>query len=141
VVHGRLLLHLPTAAGAGDRVPLPPCIRVGDSGNTEVSLEIEDRAKHTTVSRINADAVVVSITGSASHDGGQSEIIALMAKTLTLRPTHLTLLRGGGSRNRVLVVEVLSPRIVYARLRGLPPPQRKAGAEGARKPKPWFHGL
>jgi hypothetical protein len=51
------------AAGAGDRVPVPPCIRVGESGNVEVTLEIEDREKHVTIGKITADAVRVHITG------------------------------------------------------------------------------
>eukprot|EP00882_Tetradesmus_deserticola_P012365 GHRQ01013105.1.p1 GENE.GHRQ01013105.1~~GHRQ01013105.1.p1 ORF type:complete len:212 (+),score=97.34 GHRQ01013105.1:546-1181(+) len=51
-------------AGAGDRVPVPPCIRVGESGNVEVTLEIEDREKHVTIGKITADAVRVHITGA-----------------------------------------------------------------------------
>eukprot|EP00882_Tetradesmus_deserticola_P008373 GHRQ01008830.1.p1 GENE.GHRQ01008830.1~~GHRQ01008830.1.p1 ORF type:complete len:246 (+),score=127.10 GHRQ01008830.1:546-1283(+) len=127
-------------AGAGDRVPVPPCIRVGESGNVEVTLEIEDREKHVTIGKITADAVRVHITGNAKHESAQQEILALMAKTLTLRLTNLTLLRGSGSHNRVLVVEMLNTRQVYARLRGLPPPQRQ-DKPGFRKPKPWHHGL
>jgi hypothetical protein len=63
-----------------------------------------------------------------------------MAKTLTLRLTNLTLLRGSGSDKRVLVVEMLNTRQVYARLRGLPMPTRQ-DKPGFRKPKPWHHGL
>eukprot|EP00879_Flechtneria_rotunda_P018301 GHRR01019198.1.p1 GENE.GHRR01019198.1~~GHRR01019198.1.p1 ORF type:complete len:141 (+),score=24.40 GHRR01019198.1:367-789(+) len=129
-------------AGAGDRVPVPPCIRVGDSGNVEVSIEIEDRQQHATIAKITADHVRVHITGSANHDSAQQEILALMAKTLSLRLTNLTLLRGTSNRHKVLVVEMLTTRQVYARLRGLPPPQRRAdGQPGYRKGKPWHHGL
>jgi uncharacterized protein YggU (UPF0235/DUF167 family) len=126
---------------AGDRVPLPPCIRVGDSGNCEVTMEIEDKQQHATIAKITPDAVRVHITGSASHDSAQQEVLALMAKTLTLRPTQLTLLRGSSSSKRVLVVEMLTTRQVYARLRGIPMPQRRQDQPGHRKPKPWHHGL
>lgn len=125
----------------GDRVPLPPCIRVGESGNCEVTLEIEDRQQHATIAKITADAVRVHLTGNASHGSAQQELLALMAKTLTLRPTQLTLLQGSSSRNRVLVVEMLTTRQVYARLRGIPMPQRRQDQPGSRKPKPWHHGL
>lgn len=129
---------------AGDKTPVPPCIKVGESGNVEVTLEIEDRQKHTTIGKISADSVKVHITGNASHDSAQQEILALMAKTLALRLTNLTLLRGSGSRNKVLVIEMLNTRQVYARLRGVPPPQRRQqqeGQPGFKKPKPWHHGL
>ncbi|KAF8069384.1 hypothetical protein HT031_001499 [Scenedesmus sp. PABB004] len=130
------------AAGAGDKIPVPPCIRVGESGNVEVTLELEDRQPHSAVGKISADAVRVAITGSASHEGANAEVMVLMAKCLSLRHNNLTLLRGSSKTGRVLVVEMLSTRQVYARLRGLPMPQRK-GADGGpqRKGKPWHHGL
>jgi hypothetical protein len=80
------------------------------------------------------------LAGNAKHESAQQEILALMAKTLTLRLTNLTLLRGSGSHNRVLVVEMLNTRQVYARLRGVPMPTRQ-DKPGFRKPKPWHHGL
>lgn len=126
---------------AGDKVPLPPCIRVGESGSCEVTLEIEDKQQHATIAKITADAVKVHITGSAGHDSAQQEVLALMAKTLTLRPTQLTMLRGSGANKRVMVVEMLTTRQVYARLRGIPMPQRRQDQPGHRKPKPWHHGL
>jgi uncharacterized protein YggU (UPF0235/DUF167 family) len=84
--------------------------------------------------------IIVTLAGNAKHESAQQEILALMAKTLTLRLTNLTLLRGSGSHNRVLVVEMLNTRQVYARLRGLPMPTRQ-DKPGFRKPKPWHHGL
>lgn len=128
-------------AGAGDRVPVPPCIRVGESGNVEVTIELEDREKHVAIGKITADAVRVHITGNAKHESAQQEVLALMAKTLTLRLTNLTLLRGASSHSRVLVVEMLNTRQVYARLRGIPMPQRQQDKPGFGKPKPLHHGL
>ena len=124
-------------------MPLPPCIRVGESGNCEVTLELEDRQQHATIGKIAPEAVHVHLTGSASHGSAQQELLALMAKTLTLRPTQLTLLQGAepSSTRRVLVVEMLTTRQVYARLRGIPMPQRRQDQPGHRKPKPWHHGL
>lgn len=129
-----------TRAG-GDRTPLPPCIRVGDSGNCEVTLELEDKQQHTMIGKITPEAVKVHIMGSAAHDSSQAEVLALMSKILTLRNHQLTLLRGDTPRSRVLVVEMLSARAVYARLRGIPMPQRRQDQPGFRKPKPWYHGL
>lgn len=123
---------------------MPPCIRVGESGNVEVTLEIEDRQPHTTIAKIAAEHVKIHITGNANHESAQQEILAFMAKTLVLRLNNLTLLRGSSNRNKVLVVEMLSTRQIYARLRGLPMPQRKQqgdGPAGYRKPRPWHHGL
>ncbi|KIY95070.1 hypothetical protein MNEG_12893 [Monoraphidium neglectum] len=37
---------------ASDRIPVPPCIRKGESGSTEVVLELEDRQQHTAVAKI-----------------------------------------------------------------------------------------
>lgn len=122
-------------------MPVPPCIRVGESGNVEVTLELDDRQQHTSIGRITADAVAVSITGSANHESAAQEVLALMAKTLTLRLNNLTLLRGASARQRLLVVEMLPMRVVYARLRGVPPPKRPELKDGQRKAKPWFHGL
>lgn len=130
-----------TCYSSGERAPVPPCIKVGDSGNCEVAIEIEDRQAHITVGKISAEAVKVHITGSASQESSQNEILALMAKILTLRLNNLTLLRGATNRNRTLVVEMLSTRQVYARLRGIPMPQRRQDQPGSRKPKPWHHGL
>jgi hypothetical protein len=127
-----------------DRTPLPPCVRVGESGNVEVTLELVDKQAHATIAKITADAVRVHLTGSASADTNpnQQELLALMAKLLTLRPTQLTLLRGpSGPASRVLVVEMLTARQVYARMRGIPMPARRQDAPGFRKPKPWHHGL
>jgi uncharacterized protein YggU (UPF0235/DUF167 family) len=114
---------------------------VGESGNCEVTVEIEDKQQHATIAKITADAVRIHLTGNASHDSAQQELLALMAKTLTLRPTQLTLLRGSDSGKRVLVIEMLTTRQVYARLRGIPMPQRRQDQPGHRKPKPWHHGL
>lgn len=83
----------------------------------------------------------VHIIGNAGQSSAQQELLALMAKTLTLRPTQLTLLAGSTSKHRVLVVEMLTTRQVYARLRGIPMPQRRQDQPGHRKPKPWHHGL
>lgn len=104
-------------------------------------MEIEDKQQHATIAKITPDAVRVHITGSTSHESAQQEVLALMAKILTLRPTQLTLLRGSSSSKRVLVVEMLTTRQVYARLRGIPMPQRRQDQPGHRKPKPWHHGL
>jgi hypothetical protein len=116
---------------------------VGASGNCEVTLELQEKQPHATIAKITADAVRVAITGSAGHDNAsQQEVLALMAKILTLRPTNLTLLRHGeGPTGRMLVVEMLTARQVYARLRGIPMPARRQDAPGHRKPKPWHHGL
>lgn len=122
-------------------MPLPPCIRVGESGSCEVVVELEGGHKHATIAKISADAVHIHITGNATNESAQQELLALMAKTLTLRPTQLTLLRGSSPTNKVLVIEMLSTRAVYARLRGIPMPQRRQDQPGHRKPKPWHHGL
>lgn len=82
-----------------------------------------------------------SLAGNAKHESAQQEVLALMAKTLTLRLTNLTLLRGASSHSRVLVVEMLNTRQVYARLRGIPMPQRQQDKPGFGKPKPLHHGL
>jgi hypothetical protein len=67
-----------------------------------------------------------------------------MARTLNMRLTQLTLVRGSSPRHKVLVVEMLSPRAVYLRLRGIGP---KHGRDGdgqhgpQRKKRPWHAGL
>jgi uncharacterized protein YggU (UPF0235/DUF167 family) len=129
--------------GAADRIPVPPCIRVGDSGSTEVTLEIEDKQAHAAIAKITADVVRVHITSNASHEVAQQELLALLARNLSMRLTQLTLVRGSSPRHKVLVVEMLSPRQVYQRLRGLgPKPGGGKGEEGAgRKKRPWHAGL
>lgn len=51
-------------------MPVPPCIRVGESGNVEVTIELEDREKHVAIGKITADAVRVHITGARQKCGG-----------------------------------------------------------------------
>lgn len=123
---------------------MPPCIHKGESGSTEVSVEIDDRSQHTAVGKITAEHVRMHITGNAVHDVAQQELLALAARTLGVRLTQLTLVRGSGPRHKILVVEGLTPSLVYRRLKGEAPPKpderRREGGDG-RKRRPWHHGL
>lgn len=125
-------------------MPVPPCIRKGESGSTEVTVDIDDRSQHVAVGKITAEAVRMHITGNASHDVAQQELLALAARTLGCRLTQLALVRGSGPRNKVLIVEGLTPAQAYRRLKGEAPPkpdERRQQGEGGRKRRPWHHGL
>ena len=150
---------------AGDRVPVPPCIRRAATGAaTEAVLELEDRQPHAAVGRITADAVLVHLTGSASGDAAQHELLQLLSRVLNLRLPQLMLARGAHAKQRVLTVEGLTPRQVYRALRGDAPRPGGAGGSGrggrgrgdggggggrhgggrhggGRGRKPWYSGL
>lgn len=126
--------------GGSDKVPVPPCIKKGDSGSTEVVLEIEDKQAHAAIAKISADSVRVHITSNASHEVANQELLQLLSRALGLRLTQIALVRGSSSRNKVLMVELLSPRTVYLRLKGDAPRQPKE-EEGGRRRRPWHAGL
>jgi uncharacterized membrane protein YgcG len=137
VFHAQTLTHEPPSAAppsllllpaaASDRIPVPPCIRKGDSGSTEVTIEIEDRQPHATVAKITSDAVRVHLTGSISSDVAQQELLQLMSRVFNLRLTQMMVMRGAHSKQRLLTVEMLTPRQVYRALRGDGP---KPGGRG-----------
>jgi len=134
---------------------VPPCIRKGDSGSTEVVLELEDRQSHTAVAKITHDAVRIHLTGSASSEAAQHELMQLMSRVLNMRLTQMVIMRGLNSKQRILTVEQLTPRQVYRALRGDGPKPKdgEAGGRGAGRGgggggrggrggrRPWFAGL
>ena len=121
---------------------MPPCIRLGESGSTEVAIELEDKQAHAAIAKITADCVRIHLTSNASHEVAQNELLALMARILSMRLTQLTLVRGSSSRHKILVIEMLSPYTVYQRLRGIPYKHAgKAEEQGQRKRRPWHAGL
>eukprot|EP00798_Chlamydomonas_sp_ICE-L_P016324 gene16324-22514_t len=103
----------------GGRLLVPPCIARNASGQTEVKVEIEDRAHRQALVRINADGVRIHTTTNVGNEGAAEEILQLFAKILSARLTQLQLqktgLKGGG-RNRVLIVDHLSPQEVFEKL-------------------------
>ncbi|GBF95525.1 hypothetical protein Rsub_08506 [Raphidocelis subcapitata] len=137
---------------AGDRVPVPPCIRKGDAGSTEVVLELEDRQPHAAVAKITSDAVRVHLTGHTSSEAAAHELLQLMSRVLNMRLTQMVVMRGANSKQRILTVEMLTPRQVYRALRGeAPKPGARGGEEAGgrsgggggrgRGRRPWFAGL
>jgi uncharacterized membrane protein YgcG len=134
-------------------VPVPPCIRKGDAGSTEVVLELEDRQPHAAVAKITSDAVRVHLTGHASSEAAQQELLQLMSRVLNMRLTQMVVMRAGvNSKQRILTVEMLTPRQVYRALRGeAPKPGARGGEEAGgrsgggggrgRGRRPWFAGL
>ncbi|KAI8467127.1 MAG: hypothetical protein J3K34DRAFT_387095 [Monoraphidium minutum] len=141
---------------AGDKVPVPPCIRKGDSGVTEVVIEVEDRQPHSAVAKITADAVRVHLTGGANSEAAQQELLQLMSRVLNMRLGQMVVMRGDGPKQRLLTVEALQPRQVYRALRGEGKGGREEGGPGGRGGggrgggrdggrgrgrRPWFAGL
>jgi hypothetical protein len=125
-----------------------------------VVLEIEDRQPHAAVAKITADAVRIHLTGSASSEVAQQELLQLMSRVLNLRLTQMMVSRGSSGKQRVLTVEMLTPRQVYRSLRGdgAKPGGRGEGDGGGRGGgrgdgrsgrgdgrgrgrRPWFAGL
>jgi uncharacterized membrane protein YgcG len=138
---------------------VPPCIRKGESGSTEVTIEIEDRQPHATVAKITSDAVRVHLTGSISSEVAQQELLQLMSRVLNMRLTQMMVMRGAHGKQRLLTVEMLTPRQVYRALRGDGPKPggrgddaggrggrgggaRDGGGGGrGRGRRPWYAGL
>jgi hypothetical protein len=147
--------HPPYPPGAGDKVPVPPCIRVGEGGSTEVVLEIEDRQAHSAIAKITSDAVRVHLTGGANSAAAQQELLQLMSRVFNMRLAQMVVTPGpAGGKQRVLTVENLTPRQVYRALRGGGRddggPGGRGGRDGGRGGRdggrgrgrrPWFAGL
>ena len=103
------------AAGGGADAPVPPCIQRTNAGTTQVAIDIEDRARHAAVSKIGADEVAVAVM-SKTHQAND-ELLTFLGKTLRLRASDMSLVRGWSTRSKLLIVKGLTPREVYDRLR------------------------
>lgn len=86
------------------RPPIPPCI-LDANGKVQVAIELEDAADKPAVVKVTADSVLVRVTVNVTSSKLTEELLALMAKVLSCRPSHLTLLKGWNARSRLLMVE------------------------------------
>ncbi|GAX83996.1 hypothetical protein CEUSTIGMA_g11421.t1 [Chlamydomonas eustigma] len=104
---------------AGEKLLVPPCIARNESGQTQVRIDIEDRAHRPALVRISADSVRIHITINVQSDGCNEEILNLFSKILNVRLVQLQLARPakpGSGRKRILVVDGLNPQEVFDKL-------------------------
>ncbi len=96
---------------------MPPCIKRGEGGATEVRLELEDKAAKAALIKISADCVRLQVSANISHtDAANQELQQFVSRVLGCRITKLSLVRGTGSRNKVLLVDGMDPQQVYDKL-------------------------
>ena len=106
----------PGAGGVdGGVAPVPPCIQHTSTGTVRVAVELDDRARARAVTKITADEVGVSLQTRANV--AQDELLEFMGKVLRLRLPQMSLVRGWSTRSKLLMVQGLTAREVYDRLR------------------------
>lgn len=99
----------------GGVAPVPPCIQHTSTGTVRVAVELDDRARARAVTKITADEVGVSLQTRANV--AQDELLEFMGKVLRLRLPQMSLVRGWSTRSKLLMVQGLTAREVYDRLR------------------------
>ncbi|XP_078433540.1 UPF0235 protein At5g63440 isoform X2 [Wolffia australiana] len=97
--------------------PVPPCISQLEGGLVQIAVEVEDRAHRSAITRVNADDVRVTVAAPAARGEANSELLEFMGKVLGLRLNQMTLQRGWNSKSKLVVVEDMSVREVFEKLR------------------------
>ena len=108
-----------SAAGGGDKLLVPPCIASNEQGQTQVKIEVEDRAHRAAIVRISADNVRIHTTINTTHDGSSEEILDLFSKILNIRIGCLQLAkssRAGASRKKILVIDGITPQEAFEKM-------------------------
>eukprot|EP00873_Tetraselmis_striata_P040990 jgi/Tetstr1/461254/TSEL_006384.t1 len=86
------------------RPPIPPCI-LDVNGKVQIAIELEDASDKPAVVKVTADSVLVRVTVNVTSNKLTEELLALMSKVLSCRPSQLTMLKGWNARSRLLMVE------------------------------------
>lgn len=102
--------------GRRQAAPVPPCIYRVEPNSSEMRVDIEDKQATAAIIKISADAVKLHLTSNISHEAAQQELLQFMAKVLSTRLTQLTLSRGASNRNKLLLIDKLTPQQVYEKL-------------------------
>jgi len=103
-------------AGATAQRPVPPCISQTAPGTVQVVLEVDDRAPSTTLVKISRDFLRVQIVHGGGHEKASEELLDYMRGILGVRSGQLSIVRGESTRQKTLVVQGMTPQIIFERL-------------------------
>ena len=84
--------------------------------SASAALQIEDKAPQVGLTKITREHVKVQIMQSFAHDKAGEEILETMRVLLGGRQGEFSLVRGANARQKVLVVQGLSPEAIFERL-------------------------
>lgn len=83
---------------------------------TRVRLRVAPGARSSTIAGRYGDAWKVRVTAAAEHDHANDAVIALLAATLGLPRSSVTLVSGGASRDKIVELAGITPEETERRL-------------------------
>lgn len=79
---------------------------------------MDDRAANPALIKISSDYVRVQIVHGIAHEKASEEILEFMRGLLSVRLGQLAVVRGEATRQKLLMVQALTPEAVFERLEG-----------------------
>ncbi|KAK9795516.1 hypothetical protein WJX73_003528 [Symbiochloris irregularis] len=116
IFDGALTAYSPEDREGGGAAPVPPCILAVGQNTTQVALDIDDRSNQLKLVKISADYVRVQMSISIASDGAGEELLEFFRALLGMRMADLSLKRGEGTRQKLLLLRGISPAAVFDKM-------------------------
>lgn len=102
--------------GSTAQRPVPPCISQTTPDTVQVVLEVDDRAPSATLVKISRDFIRIQIIHGIGHEKASEELLEFMRGILGVRSGQLSIVRGDSTRQKTLLVQGMSPTVIFERL-------------------------
>jgi uncharacterized protein len=86
-------------------------------GAVRFAVHAKPRARRSRVVGEHGEGVAVALAAPPVDGAANAELLRLVAEVLEVRPRDVELVRGDGSREKLVAVTGLAPAVVEARLR------------------------
>ncbi|MGZ5376275.1 MAG: DUF167 domain-containing protein [Solirubrobacterales bacterium] len=83
----------------------------------EIKVRVQPRASRSEIAGWRGDALVVRVSSPPVDDRANKELIKLIAKAAGVAKSHVSIVRGTRSRDKVVRVEGVDPKQLRAALR------------------------
>lgn len=79
-------------------------------------MQVDDRAQNACLIKISRDYVRVQIIHGIGHDKASEELLEFMRGLLGTRSGQLSVVRGESTRQKIMMVQGMSPQDIFERL-------------------------
>jgi len=86
-------------------------------GDTILTCRVHPNAPHNRIEKIQDDQLIVRLNSPPVEGKANKALIKLLAKTLHVAPSRLSLIQGDKSRTKVIAVQDMTPEQVQNMLR------------------------